>query len=294
MSYQTTLSFDSVVVIESLPEDELWSGTELFEDTIQPAWFADPTFVVELYQPQSRREFQETLETIAGLVAEHSSSPILHLETHGSSSGMRFADGSRMTWDEVAGPLAEINRRTRMNLLVFAGLCHGWSMIEILRPTRRAPVFGMIGPMETVEAGRLLSATKLMYERLLEPDHDLRAALNSANGSTSVEDWEFRWMSAELMFCRIFEDYVKDVSREHVRSERLNRLVADLARVKALDVQETMQLRVALSADLDNHQAWFSHYREHFLLLDLFPGNEPRFQLSYSDCVRDKVRGSAL
>lgn len=285
MPYETSLSFDSVVVIESLPNGDLKSGTELFEQVIAPVAVNDPTLVVELYKAADRREFFACLRAVAQLAAEHGNSPILHLETHGSRAGLQFGDGSRATWEEVAAPLGELNRVTEMNLLAFAGLCHGWSMTDILKPTGRAPVFGMIGPMEEVEAGALLAASKVFYERLLEPQHDLRAALDTANGSTAIEDWRFKWMSAELMFCRVFEAYMAEVSREQVRTERVNRLVADITRARNLDLNQTMQLRSSITADLDDHETWFHHYRDHFLLLDEYPENSRRFQLTYSDCV---------
>lgn len=289
MGYTTSLSFDSVVVIESLPPGDLKSGTELFEQTIGPAAAVDSTLLVELYHAAGRREFLSCIKAVGDLAEEHGSSPILHLETHGSPSGLQFADCSRATWEEIAAPLADLNRISQMNLLVFAGLCHGWSMIDILKPVQRAPVFGMIGPMEEVQAGELLTATKKLYERLLQPNHDLRAALDEANGSPAVEQWRFRWMSAELMFCRVFERYVAEISHGEVRTERLNRLVADITQAKNLNLNQTMKLRSSVETDLDNHEAWFDHYREHFLLLDLYPENRHRFSLGFDDCVEEDI-----
>ena len=62
-------------------------------------------------------------------------------------------------------------------------------------------------------------------------------------------------------------------------------MVSEIARAKRLDVTQTMLLRQSLRHDLDNHEAWFDHYRTLFLMLDLVPQNKARFGLAYSDCM---------
>jgi len=64
-------------------------------------------------------------------------------------------------------------------------------------------------------------------------------------------------------------------------------MVADLARVKNLDVLQTMRLRAELREAIDDHRRWFDLYRTRFLMLDLFPSNAPRFLLRYQDCRGD-------
>jgi hypothetical protein len=91
-------------------------------------------------------------------------------------------------------------------------------------------------------------------------------------------------VGAELMLCRVFAHYVHSLSTEVTQAERVNRLVADLARAQTLDVKQTMQLRAALTQRLDDHESWFRTYRARFLMLDLYPENESRFPLTYADC----------
>lgn len=283
--YRTSASFDNVVILESLPSGDLQSGTELFDSRLRPANADDSGFLAELYNPSNRSEFFGVLQRIRRITTQHQRAPIIQLETHGSREGLRLADMSSVTWEELARPFREINQACRMNLCVFAGLCHGWHMIDFLRPTDRSPVFALVGPSKAVSAGRLLDAMKLLYGELLTPPHDLRTALDVANGSSVVGDWEFRWMSAELMLCHIFRSYVEDVSRDGVQEGRVSRLVADLARAQGLDALQTTELRAAISSELDDHEAWFNRYRERFLLLDLFPENESRFKLAFEDCT---------
>jgi hypothetical protein len=171
-----------------------------------------------------------------------------------------------------------------MNLLVVAAMCHGWYMNDILRPTDRAPAFGIIGTRDEVSAGALLSSMRDFYQALLRPGHDLRAALNAANRYENVDEWQYEMLGAELMLCRVFSHYVGSLSTEETQAQRVNRLVADLARAQSLDVNQTMQLRAAITQDLEDHESWFALYRSRFLMLDLFPENAPRFPLTYADC----------
>jgi hypothetical protein len=282
--YTTSLKFDSIVLIESLPPGELRTGRDLFESAIAPAAVNDPGLVAELYEPKTRAEFLGSLRSVAETARRHGSSPIVHIETHGDDTGIALSDGDLVSWNDIAQLLTVINQVSRMNLLVVAAMCHGWYMSDILRPTDRAPAFGIIGTRDLVSAGDLLSSMREFYQVLLRPGHDLRAALNAANRSESVEEWQYEMLGAELMLCRVFSHYVRSLSTEETQAQRVNRLVADLARAQSLDVNQTMQLRAAITQDLEDHESWFALYRSRFLMLDLFPENAPRFPLTYADC----------
>jgi len=106
------------------------------------------------------------LQHIAG-IARSGHSPVVHLDMHGNTDGLKVASSEVLAWAEFAPLLIEINRASRMNLLVVAAACHGWHMTDILRPTDRAPAWGIIGPPDSVTAGELYEATKRFYATLL-------------------------------------------------------------------------------------------------------------------------------
>lgn len=289
MPYNTSFAFDSVAVVESLPPGELRSGRQLFETTLAPVSVKDPGLVSDLYEVTCAREFLGALNAVRATAQTYRRSPILHIEAHGNSDGISLADGDFVTWTDIAPLLTAVNQVSRMNLLVVAAMCQGWHMSSVLRPTDRAPAFGIIGTMETVAAGDLLLAMQAMYQALLGPGHDLHAALAEANARSAFRDWRYRMEGAELLLCRIFAHYLNSLGTEETQPQRVSRLVADLARSQQLDVLQTMQLRDQIARQLDDHARWFAHYRTHFLMLDLFPDNARRFPLTYDDC-----RGSAI
>ena len=283
--YSSSASFDSVVIIESLEDGELKTGRDLFETVMAPANFRDPGLVAELYQRRTKDEVINVLRHIARVTRTHGRSPIVQLEMHGSKEGFVLASGERLGWMDLAALLSEINYASRLNLIVVAAMCYGWYMIDILRPTDRAPAFGIIGPPDEIPSSMLLSANQRFYERLLVEPHDLKASIDAANSELS-ENNAFRIINAELMLCRIYSHYVAGLTTEETQTERVNRLVTDIARVRNLDVHDTMVLREQIRSNLDDHSTWFDHYRSRFLMLDDFPDNERRFQLRYEDCAR--------
>ena len=287
MPYNTSFAFDSVAVIQSLPAGDLHIGRDLFETTIAPVSIADPGVVSELYEPASATAFLGALATIASTAQQYGRSPIIHIAAHGNRNGIQLANDDFVTWQEVAPALTTVNQISRVNLLVVAAMCQGWHLSSVLRPTDRAPAFGVVGAHETLEAGALLDAMKHFYGTLLGSAHDLRAALDEANGQRPFADWTFKMEGAELTLCRVFEHYVREIATESTQAERVARLVADVARMKNLDVLQTMRLRAELREAIDDHSRWFDLYRTRFLMLDLFPSNAPRFLLRYDDCRGD-------
>jgi hypothetical protein len=72
---------------------------------------------------------------------------------------------------------------------------------------------------------------------------------------------------------------------EETQSQRVNRLVADIARTDHLDVIQTMKLRGEIRDRVEDRRFWYDHYKTRFLMLDLFPENADRFQLKLEDCL---------
>jgi hypothetical protein len=274
-------------VIESLPSGQLRTGRDLFESAIAPVSVADSGFVSELYEPGTGKDLLGILATIASTAKRYGRSPIIHFETHGNSKGLQLRSGDFITWQQLAPLLTTINEISRMNLLVVAAMCHGWHLSSVLRPTDRAPAFGVVGTEKSVKAGALFEAMKAFYGKLLSGAHDLRDALAEANNNRPMPKWRFKMEGAEIMLCRVFSHYVEEIATEATQTERVSRIVADIARSKQLDVVQTMQLRAEVREAMDDHRQWFDHYRSHFLMLDLFPANAARFRLQYADCGGD-------
>ena len=286
MTYKASLAITSVVVVQSLRERDHPTGTNLFENTIAPALF-QKDMLGELYVVSTRRQFVGALHRTLQL-ARVGHAPILHLETHGDVEGLQLTSREILEWAELAPLLSEINQACRMNLLVVAAACHGWFLGTVLKPTDRSPVWGVLGPSDAAYPDDLYRAMTNFYRALLTR-FDMRAALDAMNGDAAIGEWVYRLEWAEMLFCKVFRHYMRDLEGEETREQRVNRLVADVARQQNLDVNQTMRLRADFSAKLGDHKWWFDYYKTRFLMLDLFDENRSRFQLTFEECSRDAI-----
>jgi hypothetical protein len=282
MAYNSSLSFDTVLIIESLRPGDLRTGMDLFDTTIAPAALSEG-IVGELFQVETRTKFFGALRRALDL-AESGRAPIIHFETHGDTLGIQLGSNETVLWTALAPALAKINTACQMNLLVVAAACHGWHLTSTLRPVDRSPAWAVLGPPEAIAASRIYEATRTFYSELFTR-LDLGAAIRAMNGDRDVEDWDYRIITADLILCQVFKQYIRDLETEGSQSERVNRMVAEIARSQNLDVTQTMARRVEITAAIGDHKRWFNHYRSHFLMLDLFPQNEGRFPRSYEDCA---------
>ena len=152
------------------------------------------------------------------------------------------------------------------------------------------------GVTDLVQAGDRLDGGVQEHFRAgnsIGPARDLRKAMDEANLGVSYEGWRFKLEWAELWLCRAFKHYIETMATEETLTERVNRLVADVARARNLDVRGTMMARAALTAGISDHNSWFNYYKTRFLLLDLFPDNASRFPWQFEDCGKaeaDKQR----
>lgn len=279
--YDSKVRYDSVFVVQSLAANEDPTGAKLFDGTIAPQAASDHLVAVLYDNVVTKRDLLSVLNAIAEEAEEHGRSPILHLEAHGGLEGIRVADPAAelVRWEEVAPFLLRINRASRMNLLVVAGMCHGVNLVDVLDPLDRAPAFGIIGAPERVSPEALLDAMRLLYWNLLN-DQGINLTLSAMR---SEGRGDFRMVSAELWLCQVFRASLE--ADNETREQRVARLLQETFKGAIPDVRESMARRVEIARELDDNRKWFDYYRQTFLWLDQFPENEERFRFTYEQCM---------
>lgn len=280
-AYESTFSFDSILIVESLRPEDRRTGFDLHASTLKPLAQRE-SLRAEIRVVSSVSEFRAALYHAAEYT-RMGHTPILHLEMHGSKEGLELSNGEIMLWKELAPSLTEINIASRMNLVVVAAACHGWHLSDALRPTSQAPAWAVIGPPDSVSAGSVFDAMTEFYSRLIV-GADLMPALYAMNGGAEIKDWVYRFQFADYLFCQVFQTYLETVSVGESPTERVNRLVEEYARLKSADLRDTMAFRQLATAQLNDHEYWYNRYKERFLMLDLYPENRPRFKLGSGDC----------
>lgn len=285
MPFQSTLYFDSVCVVESLRPGDRRTGEWLHDNVLELFSFQHSGFSTLFHSPKSKPEFLAAISDVRTQFAEAGRAPVLHLEAHGARRGIQVSSGEWIAWEELKEVLTEINIRCGLNLLVVSAMCQGGFLAEVIRPTERAPVWAVIGPTKNVFDVDLQAAMEAFYRELLT-SFDGRAALDALNSCAAVSEWEYRFLNAEILFCRAFQHYVNAHGTGEALRGRENDLVARLVWEQNLDLLQSARLRSEIQQKLVAHGEWFERFRDRFFMLDLYPHNRQRFQLTYDECVQ--------
>lgn len=285
MPYETVVYFDSVYFLESLRQDELPTGRDLFENVVAP-WAAQGGGIAAAHvQVHTGAALLAQLDLIAAHTRQKRHAPVLQIDAHGSEDGLKLSSHEIVPWETLAEPLARINHACQFNLVVVSSACFGWYMVKALNPTGRAPAWGIIGPNDEIEAGDLYDASKAFYETLFSTT-DLRAAVGAMNPGKPYEHWTIRIQTAELLFCRLFRIYMTEIATAEKDNERATRILARIAPQLGLDDRRKESARARLKEFLRNHRFWFDRLRRTFLMLDDFPNNSKRFPLTFDECTK--------
>jgi hypothetical protein len=283
--FQTSFRFGTVAVIESLPTDKNEFQTGLWlHDTVLLPLAEQHRFKLLKYVVTDSVQLFAALAAIETAIFQTGHGTILHFETHGVKEGVQLASREIVPWQSLKASLTAINKGCRMNLLAVMGMCHGGHLTSLLQPTDIAPFWGLIGPEKEVYPCRLQEAFQLFYQELLGA-FDGRAALQAMNARHTLGSWDLNIDTAELMFCRIFREYIRVKCTPEELAARENEHVAWVTRQFNYDLTHAINARADAKAWLADSPMLFEKYRHSFLMIDLFPENAGRFTISYDDCI---------
>lgn len=266
------LTFHELIVIESLREKDVATGSALVEHLRASSTFPVP---VTLARPRTRNEFALLLRTIAERAERTSWVPLLHLEVHGSPAGFELTSREQVGWLELAALTRRINIATRNALVVILAACDGsWFGISAaLNPFRPAPFFGVIAPDDLVNPFLLMHGFRSFYSELAV-SRDFLAALRRLQGH-SLPEYRLRDTP------KLFRDGLASYKAKHVHTPGFRRRVRKVMRRHS---RSEIQIRggwgparKALVKSLRNPQERLERYWSGFVMSDRFPENAARF-----------------
>jgi hypothetical protein len=283
--YRDSLRFDSIIVIESLRSEDMKTGEWLYYRVLDSWAQRNAPFYTKLYQPASRAEFLGVLDEVRDCLFRNGHRPILHIEAHGSSDGLQLGSDEEVRWEDLRDRFTEMNESSAINLLVVMAMCAGWHLSRLLLPMHRAPVWGVVGPIDDrVQTGDLREAMESFY-RVLLSSFDARTALAAMNQHVPYESWQYLLETAETMFCRVFHHYIKDLCTEDQLQARENEIVSEVVRRQQGNLLVAFDARERARLMLRDHAAMFAFYRRIFFMIDEHPEGDTRFRLTYEDCA---------
>lgn len=288
-SVDPTLRFDRVHVIESLDTGFAGrSGRRLVEE-LESLTAGGPVKVT--YHPVDGRDLLRAV--LLGIVSEAQVGhfPLIHIEAHGvqrgpgrssTSPGIELASGEVIRWTEIAPFLVEINRATRLRLLVYVATCFGADMVTLVRPTDRAPARVLIGPKDSISMGVLETGTNTFYRSLFRKG-DGSQALREMNEATNNAFFPF---SAEWMFLQVLKDYFNERTTPEQVAIRAEPFVADMV-LNGASWTQAENARRRMHAFLSDRKLVFDTQYRHFFFVDLHPEISERFRMTFESCFQE-------
>lgn len=250
-----------IIVIESLPDDELHTGTNLYNDLLRFKHFQNKESFADLKSVHNKEEFVRVFQNISETLEEDTMLS-LHIEAHGGEAGLQLASREIVTWKELHALLRPINIALMGLLPVAIATCYSfpftWSIDITQRASFKTVVFTK-RDMTTDEIERGFQAYYEHFANLLDFQKGLGAIQNEINEGDP--HWSpFQMMVADWAFDQISNPDNNPNFQEVVMTQ--------FARMRDTNPNLTPAL---LEADMRKKFAFIrEHGRDFFLLKDLY------------------------
>lgn len=281
--YDTTAYFNKLWVIESLPQGDLRTGKLLVEGPLVLAASAHNNFKVEFRTPVTRKDFYSVLDEILVDTNTTDSLPMIHIECHGSETGIVVASKEAVEWDGLRKQFIRINESTGLNLVVVMAACYGAHILRMATEMDRAPFWAAIGAEKEVTARHVETAFKAFYQKFFETLSGDQA-LTALNHQDPKRTYQF--ISAEGFFLRAYRNYYNMACRGKGKTERVESLLT-----QALDNPVVRQrfgitrVRNFIKSYFRNDAKDFEEFKSRYFMFDLFPENNRRFTITHEQVL---------
>ena len=220
------LEFSHIIIIESLrPDDEL-TGTRLFNRAIYPG-MKDKGLGnnCELITVTTKNDFFEILSKIKNEIIALGAFPIIHLEMHGSETGLQVTNYDTITWEELQPKLIELNVLCKNNLFLIMATCSGGYIYNAISPRYPSPFWGFVGPFEKVNEDEVLADFTNFYFEFLD-SLNLNKAVAALQKQNTPNASKFKFQNVEFSFQLVYKNYEK----KHLTPERIEERLGEIER----------------------------------------------------------------
>lgn len=288
--FETFSQFDSIIVIESLPDYESQTGLILSRDTLLTqcklnyASFAH----VNCHNREQFFKFFKKLENNLtrkdnSIIGGGAVCPILHFEIHGAydKTGLILKNGEHINWLELNESCRRINKITKNSLHVILAVCNGYYSASKAILSKLSPYYALIAPPSEIKVGEIMSIFPRFYRKLFSSG-DLIKAAGEVKKSCRLFHCESVLM--EIM-AHFFISHCEGKALEEWVNSILDRLYEKGLRDDQIPDKEKLYETLKPSEDT------FNYYKCRYLMSDRIENND-RFSLAFEDVLgyMDKIR----
>lgn len=182
--FETLSIFDSIIIIESLPDDESQTGLILRRDILLAECNLNSIAFshIDCHNREQFFSFFKKLEnnlklqdnSIIGGGAKY---PILHFEIHGAwdKSGLVLKNKQHIDWFEFDECCRSINKITKNNLHVILSVCNGYYSACKARLSQLTPYYASIAPPKEINVGEILTIFPRFYQKVFATGELMKA-----------------------------------------------------------------------------------------------------------------------
>lgn len=266
------LEFSHIFVIESLRPDEELTGTRLFNRAIYPGMLEkNLENNCDHFTVISKQDFVNAISTIRSNIVSNNISPIIHLEMHGSITGLQFTNYERITWEELQPILIELNVLCKNNLFLTMATCYGGYIYNAISPKLQAPFWGFIGPFDEVDEDEVLADFTNFYFEFLN-SLDINAAESALHRQNAPNASKFRFQNTEFAFKKAYSNYEQNHLTPERIEERLAQLEEEFRKTGEYEGWTSERIKeFAKSIIVDQNDVIKERLMTRFLMLDIYP-----------------------
>ncbi len=273
--------FSKIIIIQSLSVDNEFTGTKLRDDIEPLNIYHDLGLDIDLKNIDTKSELTDVFKSVEYETENDGLYPLLHFEIHGSddTTGLILSSGDYVSWEELIEPLTKINIACRLNLLVILAVCYGANLTRIIKPTDRAPFWGLVGPTHKIKTGFILKAFYQFYKTLLKSENGA-SAVSALNNEKEIGKGYYRFSNAESFFKKVYIMYVQEECTPEKLEERARKMFRILKKEQGNSARSVGQLKRHLKKTQEES---FYKYCNKFFMFGMYPENKERFNLEYKN-----------
>lgn len=259
------MQINCIYVIESLTGEEK-TGKILYDKIVSE--FSDRGFKAFYFDIKNMQQLFETFIQIVNETNNNEVIPLIHMEFHGCDQGIGIEPSEEFVpWKHLENYFRQINIKMKNSLIITLGVCYGAHLQLICDPSKPAPFFELLTPINSIFNTEILSGYSNFYKGLLSGEDYIslvkQLKLNDKfkfYGSAHL--YKSMIPLYETLFTRDSYGSGKTESEKYLKDNNI------YGPIKEINFEEFKKL---LSDDL-------RAIKDNYLMIDLYPENLSRFQ----------------
>lgn len=215
------IDFNSIIVIESLLENDTQTGKQLFNDILKRRCEQLENSVSPEYQfVSSKKEHKELLSSILERMETSNFQPIIHYEIHGCTKGVVLKNQELILWSELITFLKKANQLTNNNIFVTFATCYSTAIFNSIDIRTKCPFWGIISSDEEVKTENIALNYTGFYDTLLTTK-SVESAIDSLNKQNKEIGFQLKFINSETFIKKLISHVNK---KYYLNPETLKRL----------------------------------------------------------------------